>query len=235
MTTEAVIAIQIPISTLSAELGTMAASELAEAVVPGCEVLRGRNGAPLFARGLEDATLVFTQASLRDVEPDELSHFVRLLLGDVLDRHADARGLLVFPDAVRPKARRWLALVEELGELGEWLPIVDASYVPERLKTAQPGSLESVAAQLMSALGPDLGTLQQSLLSGDATALEDAQRKIQELLTRPEGAGLMQALGQIDFDATLEQAQQLFGDQEPETESEALDLESPEDDEPKPR
>jgi hypothetical protein len=219
MTTEAVIALRIPISKLRAELGSMAQSELAGSAPPGAEALRGRNGAPVFARGLEDATLVYTQASLRDVEPDELAHFVRLLLGELLDSHTDQRGMLSFPDAVEPKARRWQELVEELGELAEWVPVVDASYVPERLRTAQAGSLESVAAQLMGALGPDLGTLQQSLLSGDPNALAEAQRKIQELLARPEGAGLMQALGQLDFDASLEQAQRMFGESGSEPES----------------
>jgi hypothetical protein len=219
MTTEAVIAVQIPIGRLRAELGTMPDSELAGSKAPGCEALRGRNGAPLFARGLEDTTLIYTQASLREVEPDELAAFVRMLLGELLDEHSDERGMLSFPDAVRPKARRWPELVEELGELAEWLPLVEAGYVPERLRATDPGGgLQSVAAQLMSALGPDLGSLQQSLMSGDPAALADAQKKIQELLTRPEGAGLMQALGELDFDATLEQAQELFGDQERDTE-----------------
>src|SRR5688500_12362757 len=126
MSVEAVVAVRISPSDLREKLGLVPASEIDLEVEPGFEVLRGKNGVPVLIRPLEDATLLFTLVSLRGTEPDEVSFAVRQMLGSELDAHADARGLLVFPDVVEPKATNWAALVDEIEGAGEWMAPVDA-------------------------------------------------------------------------------------------------------------
>jgi hypothetical protein len=195
----------------------------------GAEIeLRGQNGMPFRADALDDATLVHTGMPLRDAAPDELGFAVRQLLGAVLDRHADERGILVFGSAIRPKAKTYAAVVDEIGDAGEWVPIVAADYLPERLRDAEPGSLEAVAGELMSQLGPEMMALQASLLGGNPAGLQEAMKMVGQLLADPAKAKvLMEAVAAvapelpdqmpnlppgIDLDAVQKQAQELAND-----------------------
>lgn len=195
MSVDAVVAVKIECSKLREKLGMMRADEAGVELEPGFELLRGNHGMLVLVRPLGDTTLVYTLVSMRGTEPDEIALQVRLSLGDALDAHDDARGLLAFPDAVEPKSRSWAELVEELDGIGEWIPVVDATYLPKRLQNAPAGSFESLAGQLMNALGGDLGELQRSLMSGDPDAMFELQQKMQSVFESPEGKKLAQSLG----------------------------------------
>lgn len=182
MSTDAVFAVKIPLSELRSRIGDT----------------------DLRLRGLGDATLVYTGVSLRGSEPAELGRLARQLLGDALSGYQHE--LLVFPDAVKPEAASWAELVEELDGLAEPVPL-DA---PEAADAAA-NDLSQAMGQVMAALGPQLGELTQALMSGQPDALEQSQRRIEQLLAQPEGAALRQVLGQLDLGAVQRQAEELLG------------------------
>src|SRR5690606_13302996 len=199
---EAIVAVKIALSELEAKLGTANGQ-----AAPGRKLLQAANGSPLAVRGIgSDATLLFTGAPVRGTEPEEHAFVVRQLLGDLVERHGDERGLLVFPDMLRPKASSWAELVDEIGELGEWAPLVGADFVPAALAEAPAGSLEAAMGAMLNALGPDAANMSRSLMGGDPAAMQDAAQRMQSLLQSPEGQPLMRMLEQLDVGSMLEQA-----------------------------
>jgi hypothetical protein len=191
---------------------------------------RSLGGSTVRIVALGDATLVHTMGRF-GAEPDELGLTLRWLLGGLVDRHADERGIFVFPDVAAPKASGYHALIEELGEVGFWTPRVAADHVPERLAQAEPGSLEAAVRDMMAALPPgalaDLGRaaagidpgtmaraaqqLQAALGGGDpqlTAALGQSLGTAQQLLAatgRGPGAPMQQGLAGLPFDIPDEQ------------------------------
>jgi hypothetical protein len=213
MSSNAAFAVRIPIEELARNLGRHENQP-----EPGFEILKAASGEPLRVRVLEDAVLVLTTVPIRGIEPEELGALLRNELGVALDANGDPRGVLAFPDSIQPKAKCWADLVEELDGLADWVPLA------EPLGELPPG-FEAVAAQVMGALGPDLGALQQKLLSGDPAALADVSRRMQDLLASPAGAGILQAMQNVDLGAMLGQPDADEGDDELDDEDDGDDVE----------
>jgi hypothetical protein len=95
---------------------------------------------------LEDATLVYTDLPF-ETDRTELADKLSDVLDEALDDHEDARGLYVFPTVVQPKARTYDAVIEELGEGGEWL-VMEA--------TAPMVSLQEAMASMSEMLPPEM-------------------------------------------------------------------------------
>ncbi len=168
MSMEAVAMVKIPAHVL--------ASQLPAADNEGTN-LQAANGETLTISALDDATLVFTGVSMREVEPDDLATVIRTLLGDALDAHGDERGVLVFPKAAAPKERSYDAAVTEVAEMGEWVPVVDAGE--------DEAGFADVASDLMSQLGPDVLDLQKRMMAGDPSAMQEAMAQVGQMLSDP--------------------------------------------------
>jgi hypothetical protein len=145
---------------------------------------RGANGMNVRVRALRDAVLVATPIPF-SAEPDEIGLALRKILNDLLDHHGDARGVYVFPDVAQPKADTFDGVVDELGELGSWAPVVAHDYVPKALANAPAGSFQAGVRDLMSAIPPDMmRAMEQAMASGDMSALGAMQGQLQELLAQ---------------------------------------------------
>jgi hypothetical protein len=216
---DAVAVLRIPIADLRKALGTYA-DEAQQSADKGFETLRSAAGGPLLVRAVNDATLVFTGSPVRGKDPEELGLLVQRALGDSLDAHDDARGILVFPDVVEPSGTSYSALVDEIGEAGEWVPRVAAADAQVALPDG--GDLSAHLGQVMNALGPDLASLSQQLMSGDKQAFADAVSKVQNALASTGadkhlaealgGAGTDDPFGKLNLDALQGEAQKMLAD-----------------------
>lgn len=138
---------------------------------------------------LDDAVLITTTVSVRDTEPEQLGLVIRALLGDALDGHDDERGVFTFPAAAKPDAKTYAAAIEEVGEMGEWVPRATAEDMP-----AGEGDLAALAGDLLGGMGPDVMELQKRMMAGDPTAMQDAMKHVGAILADPsKQAALMQA------------------------------------------
>lgn|GEM_PF-3524096 len=160
--------------------------------------LVGADGVTFAVDALDDGVLVHTFHAFA-ADPDEIATLVRGRMGPLLDRHDEPRGVFVFPDVASPKGRTYGAVLDEIGEAGEWVPKVDADHVPERFRDAGVGALESLVAQVTAGIGVDaIADLHRALAGGDAGAFEKAQAEFVEKLS---------ALGNLDeLTAQLQQA-----------------------------
>jgi hypothetical protein len=95
---------------------------------------------------LDDATLVYTDIPF-ETDRKELADKLADLLDDALDDHEDPRGLYAFPTVVKPKGRTYDAIVEELGEGGEWIAMG---------ATAPMMSLEDAMSSMSDLLPPEM-------------------------------------------------------------------------------
>lgn len=172
MSMEAVALVRIRASVLAGSL---------QAAGPSGTTLVGVNGEALDIEALDDATLVFTSVSMRETEPDELGLVIRALLGDALDQHDDERGVLVFPKAAAPASRTYDEAVAEVGEMGEWAPHASA----EDLADDESGGFAALAGDLMDTLGPEVLELQQRMMAGDPSAMQDAMAQVGAMLADP--------------------------------------------------
>jgi hypothetical protein len=102
-----------------------------------------------------DATLYHTFARFSGCDPDEHALHLRRVLGDALDAHDDARGIMCFPDVCEPRAGTYAALVDEVWSAGVWAPIVAFDYIPLRYAAARPGTHEALVAKLIGVMGRD--------------------------------------------------------------------------------
>ncbi len=123
-----------------------------------------------------------------------MGHLVRAALGDLLDEHDDERGVLVFPDMVKPKETRYDAIIVEVGELGEWAPNV-ADAVPDL------DGMLGYAQQVMGAMGPDFADVAKSVMKN-----ADVQGMVSGL--NPEK--LVGQDGGLDFGALMQAAQSML-------------------------
>jgi hypothetical protein len=134
---------------------------------------------------LEDAALLHTGAEFGD-EPLALSLAVRALVGDAIDEHADPRGIFFIPDVVKPLARSYDAVIEEIGEGGVWGPL----HAPELAGL----TFGSGAAGLEALLGGMLQQMPSQVLAAASAAVQDnpealhaAASHLNEMLGKPEG------------------------------------------------
>ncbi len=158
-------------------------------------LLRGRDlplPSGLLVKTLDDGVLFFTHASFRS-DPETLAVALRGKLGAALDAHVDPRGVFVLPDVAQPRSRSYEGVIDEIGEAGQWIPVVAAGHVPSSMANAAPGSFAAAMGEVMGALGGDMmAALQQAMASGDPAALQGLEAKLAEAFG---GADKMEALG----------------------------------------
>jgi hypothetical protein len=219
----AVAVVRIPLARLEEELGGGKGEASGK---KGAVALTGDNDAAFSAKALDDATLIYTTASLGGAEPEELGDAVRELLGDVLDEHDDSRGLFVFGDVIEPQATSYAGVVDEVGEAGEWVPIV----ADELAGLQGMGGLQAMMGNMMAHLPPEMAEMQRRLMS-DPAAMQAALAQVGALLSDPtqqqglrdlmasmggQGAGmpnpmdLLQGLGGGNMDELQKQAQAML-------------------------
>jgi hypothetical protein len=167
-------------------------------------------------RELDDGVLLYTGARFSS-EPDQLALVVRTMLGGVLDRHRDERGILMIPDVAEPSGRTYDAVAAEIGEGGTWVAPVAADHVPASLAAALPGSLGALVGNVMRAVGPEtLTSLQQAMMRGDAAALREAQSDIEKAIASDdalrEAAEKATSLHQDEQQAALEALRKMVAD-----------------------
>jgi hypothetical protein len=169
-------------------------------------LLKGRDlplPSGLLLKTLDDGVLVVTHQRFGG-DLEELGSALRHLLGDALDRHDDARGVFVIPDVAEPRARTYDCVVDEIGEAGEWAPIVAAGHVPASMASAPDGGLANMMGQVMGALGGDtLSEMMQALTTGDTAALAAMQDKVVAALG---GQEKVEALGKQMLGAAQNEA-----------------------------
>lgn len=133
-------------------------------------------------RTLDDGVLVRTRASFAS-EPEDLALALRRVAGDALDRHRDARGVLMIPDVARPSASSYEGVVEEIGEGGTWIDVdeeEDAGLEGGDLLATMMGAMST--PEMQSAIARARDALAGA--SGDAGA---AQARMMELARSMSG------------------------------------------------
>jgi len=176
--------------------------------------VRGPGETTVALRYLQDAA--FVETSLPFGEDDEaLTDLLWDVLGDDLADHDDDRGIFVLPSVARTRGHTYELVVDEVGEVGEWVSFGDeddededededdggeddavAGEVESAAAAAPSGDLMAAVSNITRALGPDaLQSLQQAMLSGNMGAFVRAQERIaQEVSQRPELARQLQGL-----------------------------------------
>lgn len=152
---------------------------------------------------LEDAVLLHTAADFGS-DPDELGALLEQLLGDQLAEHADARGVFILPSVAKPGARRYDAVIAEVGEGGMWIPLpsdADAFALPDGL-----GALGAVLGSMMQHMPQSLLDAAQAAARGDMQGLSQVSDQVAEALGHGPQGGLdlasltrMMAGGGLDF------------------------------------
>lgn len=155
--------------------------------------------APLSVTPLDDGSLVTTAASL-DSDPADLAQLLRQKLGRTLDQHADSRGIYVFPDVAKPKARSYDALIDELGELGFWVESAANETAPAFAGAAGPGALGAQLRNVMESIDEDtLKAAERAVTSGDSEAMQAVTEQVQNVLgggpTSSDGLGALLSSG----------------------------------------
>ncbi len=160
-------------------------------------------GGSILMRPIDDGALVDLGHEVGDVEPAQLGAALRAHLGLLLNLHEDARGVFVYPERARPASATTAdAIIEAVGELGEWIPVVEEADMP-----GMPAGLEAMMGQM-------LGGLDQEQMQG-------LWAEAQQLLADPERSReLMEAAAQMmgggmDLGALAAQAQKM-AEQDPE-------------------
>jgi hypothetical protein len=156
---------------------------------------------PFTVKAIEDAVLIHTTAELRDT--DAIVTQLRAGLGDALDLHDDARGVLLFPSSYQPRATSYRALVDEIGDAGEWAPLATVEDIGA-------GGLEQLMGGVMRELGGDLSAIMQATMSGDPAAMGQMISRVQQAVEKSGGIDKVLAqLGTGDFLELQARAEQL--------------------------
>jgi hypothetical protein len=201
MSMNAMAVVGIEWATLHEALGEAEAP--AQAKTPaGAGWLRSLYGGAILVHRLEDGVVVDLGHAVGDVEPEELGAALRAHLGPLLDAHEDERGVFVFPEKARGKASTVAALIEEVGELGEWVPLGPAAGLP-----GMGGGLEAMMGQMLGGMDP--------------AAMQGLMAQAQQMMADPEMAERMMAAaaqmlgstgGGLDLSELAAQAQRVVED-----------------------
>lgn len=161
----------------------MSLEAVAAIKVPAADVKAALQTSEHSVATLEGGAVVYLGAKLTEASPQELAGRLRQLLGDLLDRHDDPRGVPVFPASYTPEATTYDALVKELGEAADWIPLAE-----------EPADDDPMAAMagLLGGAGVDLGALQQQMASGDPNALMESAMQLAEQLAASGKLGEVQ-------------------------------------------
>lgn len=185
--------------------------------------LVGANGDAVRVKALDDGLLVYTGLSLREVEPEAIAATLHARLGAVLDAHDDARGVMVFPERLRASGKTYAEVVDELGDLGEWIAITpegDTEDDDEGEGAALPGDLGALMSQMMGDPSQMQGLWQQAQrMMADPAMQQQLMAAAAQMMGgaappgapkgAPGGAGGIPGLGGLDLGALAAQAQQL--------------------------
>jgi hypothetical protein len=102
-----------------------------------------------------DATLVNLMQRWGSQAPDEMALALRAIVGDGLDAHTDARGVLFFSEEARFSGETYDDIVAELAPHGVWAPKVGMDHVPESYTAADPSSHNGIVSRLIDCVGKD--------------------------------------------------------------------------------
>jgi hypothetical protein len=148
---------------------------------------------PARVERLQDAVLLYTGVGFSE-EPATLSAHVGSLIGAAASRHTDPRGVFYIPDVAAPKARRYDAVIDEVGEGGFWGPAIGAGL-------AVPGALDA------GMLGAMLGQIPSSMIDAvseitrrDPGALQAASAQLSALIGQSGASGVGQLLSSAGID-----------------------------------
>lgn len=164
--------------------------------------VKGPDGVTFELRYLQDAALVAAPHPF-GADDDALTASLWALFGDDLADHDDDRGIFVIPSVAKPRGTAYDLVVDEVGEVGEWVSLGDDDAEEEDAVAGEvedggePGpDFMAAIANITNALGADtLQTLQQAMVSGDMGAFQRAQERIAaQMAQRPELAAQLQGL-----------------------------------------
>lgn len=190
----------------------------------------GANGEPFGIVALDDATVVQLGISIAS-EPEELAERLEALLGELLDAHADPRGVPIYPSSHALEATGWDAAIEELGEAADWVSLEeDGGGLGDMLKAfgLGAGGLEDV--QKIFAEGDRSALLSSAMRMAqemaESGALEDLAKRMRimqgadggdEQWKQLERATATDRLGGLDLDELTKEARRML-EQNPELE-----------------
>ena len=202
MSMNAVAALRIELARLTEALGEAEAPAGAKTPASATWV-NSLYGGAILVHQLDDGVLVDLGHALGDVEPDELGAALRAHLGPLLDDHDDERGIFIFPDKARPSDKAIAAIVEEVGELGEWVQPPAAAGLPGMVG----GGLEAMMGQMLGGMDPGQmqGLFEQAQqMMADPAMAEQMMAAAAQMMG---GAG-----GGFDLSSLAEQAQRVVQD-----------------------
>lgn len=136
---------------------------------------------PVRVEALEDCVLLHTMLDFAD-DPEDVSAAVRSLIGEPLaTQHDDERGLFLIPSVAAPSARRYDAVIAEVGEGGVWAPWYE-EIAGDELPLGAAG-----ASDLGALLGSMQGLMPQGMLAQAAASLREDPGALQEAAAQLPG------------------------------------------------
>ena len=164
-------------------------------------------GEDLDVRVLDDGALLYLEVPFES-SPEELVDAVVDAVGDVLDRHDDARGVFVLPDVADPdEAQTYEAVLAAVGDAGHFVPL-PGDLDPAEATAAMGDGMKSMLDDALAAMGlGNLDDMQRVLRDGDPEALKMMQIKMQgafEQLQQQQAPAVVEAGGDGDKASGLE-------------------------------
>ncbi|PKN48236.1 MAG: hypothetical protein CVU63_05680 [Deltaproteobacteria bacterium HGW-Deltaproteobacteria-20] len=210
MAIRAVALVHIDPSRVKVALDPGPAEERAKLKDDRMDVVEGADGNVYFIEAFEDATAIRMGFALGHAEPEVMGTLVAAALGDLVDEHDDPRGIPLFPETYRPKARSWSALLDEIGEALDWAPIegtevMDAGF---DMGALQQGDLMSMVAQMQAQMSPQMleQAMQMAQRLAEGGGMDELQRAMQQMM--PDMSSLQGM--PMDMEAMARQAQQML-------------------------
>jgi hypothetical protein len=151
---------------------------------------------------LDDAALIPIAVPFGG-DPQAVLDALWALLGDTFADHDDDRGLFVIPSVAKPRSSTYDAVIDEIGDAGEWIALDDedddtaqGEVVDEDDGVGPGADFLSMLGQITSALGPDtIQNLQRAMGSGDMRAFAQAQDQVAaQLATRGDLVAKLEGL-----------------------------------------
>jgi hypothetical protein len=216
MAINAVAIVHIDPSAVKAALDPAPEQERAKLDDERLDVVEGGDGKYYVIESFGDATAIHLDIPLGHADPEVMGTLVAVALGDIIDEHDDPRGVPLFPESYKPKARTWAGLLEEIGEALDWAPIEGTEIVDpnEEVGAFGPGmgDLAAMAAQMQAQLPPEM--LQQAMemaqkLAGSG-AMDEIQRAMQQMMSDPTAENADPP--GMDIQGMAQQAQRMLDD-----------------------
>lgn len=207
MTKQAVAIVHVDAGTVRSVLAPAAGSE---------DQRVGANGESFRIVALDDATLVHLGIGIGS-EPEELAERLHALLGDVLERHEEARGVPVYPSSYALEARTWAAAVEELGEAADWVKVYEdeGDGMADMLSAfgLDPKDVAEMQKQLQGPGGQDMfaAALEAARALSEQGAFNDIAERMRQM-GAVDPSALAAGMGGLDLDALTREAQRVLAE-----------------------